>query len=184
MKYKIGTKFYYGDEQFIILGIRQFHGEEVYIADTEQHERLYGAIFTEAHMDELMGMQEQFRANIENRKAAEEKEKQRLEAEKEKEAKEKSLYGYADTLTGVRQKRVQDILLKKIWHNGKVMTRADACIENILSGRQLFTKEKVYGFYWTDKEKAEKGEPANAPIYEELLKTEYLFSKWYIENRC
>ena len=174
MKYNIGHSFTgLNGERLTITGTEneEFYlvsnGAKYYYASLEsildnQEEVIYRA----EHREEL---ETAYQARIAAREAAEQKAREeRAEAAK--------LYGYADTMHGVKLERVRSTLLKQFNYGGKIETRAEHMKEALKSGLTLDIRDRngKTEYRLTDK---------HLNLCWTITKTEYDFAVWLTEQK-
>lgn len=150
--------------------------------------RIYGSLYTDEEMDELLNKQDYFKAKEEERqkKARENAERERKEAEAL--AKERDLYGFTDGKTQIQKARITDILMKRYNYDGKIITRKQHIIDNIKQGATVDRKENVISYYgskWNRKESKPKTEYRfyyNDNTYAIITKTEYDFALYMMSR--
>ena len=196
MKYEIGTALYDGDcrqewnfqehgyQKKQILGYCMANGIQYYVVDyPHENGRVYGDMYTEDAMAELMEKQDWFLAEIQRMDAEKQAQEQAEKEAAEAREKELSLFGYAENFSGVKLSRIQSVLLKKLRYDGKIMTRAEHIKSVIDAGGKV--ESKFFRNWKTGKEKEcfclyEAGENS---IFWEITKTEYSFAEWLIDQR-
>lgn len=180
MTHEIGTVFVNMDgNKYVISGTQTFNGNEYYLTVP-----INGNGESQLHCEDNINHFLKHNVDLTPEKVMEkriayqreqERAKERERKEKEKHDQEMTLYGYADTLKGVKLERVRTTLLKRFFYDGcGRMTRADFVKHCIDTGREI--ESYIY-----------RGKPAyrawnnDRKWFTDITKTEYDFSQWLKE---
>lgn len=182
---KIGVQFltlYDGIQE--VLAIVDTKNGKRYVTNSPDrgNDRVYGDLYTDSELEEILSKQDIYRAKEEKR--AEEKrqqeEQERIKAEKL--AKELDLYGFTDGKTQIQQAKILDILTKRINYDGIIKTRKQFIFDKVSEGATVEKKDGVISYYgskWNVKQSKPKTEYRlynNDGSFWTITKTEFEFA--------